>query len=135
MSLGGPGNVTFTVSIQNNDPSPVQITKIEDTVFGNLDGKGSCKLSDVSPLAANGTYMCSFTEMVGPGHQNTVQVEGTIGNRTVSGSDDATIAQSVPLLGPLTRLGPSWGLLALFFLLLSVGAWLAARGHEISPRR
>jgi hypothetical protein len=131
------GNVTFTLVIQNTTPMAIAITSITDSVFGNIDGKGDCSVASANPLAGNGSYTCSFAEFVTPDHKNTATVRGAVGPVSVDASDDAevTTMPSVPALGPSSPLGPSWGVLALFGLLLSVGAWLTSRRSELGGRR
>jgi uncharacterized repeat protein (TIGR01451 family) len=76
------GNVTFSVTIINQTAEPVTIDSLVDSVFGNLNGEGSCSVPQV--LAAIGesgdTYQCSFTGYVsgpaGAQHSNVVTASG-----------------------------------------------------------
>ena len=88
--------VTFTITITNESTfEPVTIDGLTDSVYGDLNGQGSC-LSDGSVTLQPGqTYTCRFTaEVTGSGgdtHRNTI---------TVTASDDdpepVVVAASAP---------------------------------------
>jgi hypothetical protein len=77
------GDVTFTVTVTNNNAEDVTLTSLTDDVFLNLNGKGDCATGGTI-AGSGGTYSCSFTETLlgdasGPDHTNTV---------TATASDD-----------------------------------------------
>jgi len=90
-------NVTFTVVITNTSLSPsdpVTIFTLTDSIYGNLDGQGSCSVPIT--LTVGDTYSCSFTQLVsgnvGDVERNVVTGEGEDdeGN-PVSDEDDEVV--------------------------------------------
>ena len=89
-SASGPSvveghSVTYTVSVDNNTGVDVTLTSLDDNVFGNLDGEGTCSTGGI--IAANSTYTCHFSETIyAPNYQNlhvdTVTATVTLGNET-----------------------------------------------------
>ncbi|MDF1595162.1 MAG: SdrD B-like domain-containing protein [Acidimicrobiia bacterium] len=53
------GDVTFTFRVDNTGPEAVSLTDLVDSVFGDLDGQGSCVLPQ--DLSIGGFYECSLT--------------------------------------------------------------------------
>ena len=106
------GSVTFTVSVENTSAEDVDVTAIDDSVFGDvLDGLNplitgtTCSAVTVVPGAAN-AYSCTFSadlveSAIDSPHVNTVDVtvEDDEGN-SVSADDTAsiTINNVVPTL-------------------------------------
>ena len=100
---GGP--VTFTVVVKNtSEVDSVTIDKVDDNVYGDLAGKGTCgaligKVLQPNDHAAGGPdeATCSFTASVtGPGgstHTDVVTVTGHDDDQQpVTAHDDATVA-------------------------------------------
>lgn len=56
------GSVTFTVVVTSSGVDPFTLNTLTDSVYGNLDGKGSCDVPQT--IAAGGQYTCTFTETV-----------------------------------------------------------------------
>lgn len=89
------GVVTFTVHIDNTSSADsVDITSLVDTIYGDLNGKGSCTAPQT--IAAGDFYECSFTAVVsgdaGDSETDTVTATGVDDDGfTVSDSDDATV--------------------------------------------
>ena len=70
------------------------ITSLNDNVYGDLDGKGTCDVPHT--LAPGASYSCSFTGAVsgnaGSSHKDIVTASGTDDDgNPVSGHDDATV--------------------------------------------
>jgi uncharacterized repeat protein (TIGR01451 family) len=99
---GGP--VTFTVVVKNTSAvDSVTIDKLEDNVYGNLAGKGTCssligKVLQPDDHAAGGPdeASCAFTESVtgagGSTHTDVVTVTGHDDDRQpLTAHDDATV--------------------------------------------
>jgi uncharacterized repeat protein (TIGR01451 family) len=94
------GNVTFTIAVTNDSVEPVTLTVLNDSVFGNLDGRGNCDVPQT--IAANGgTYTCSFVVFLTPAfnyagqpkaHRNVVTATAVDdeGNRDTD-TDDAEV--------------------------------------------
>lgn len=58
-------NVTYTVRVNNTSAaydSPMQLTSLEDNMFGNLAGEGDCATG--GSIAFNDFYQCSFTKFI-----------------------------------------------------------------------
>jgi cysteine-rich repeat protein len=87
--------VTFTVKVTNvSVADTVTITTLDDTIYGDLDGKGTCAVPQV--ISPGGMYTCQFTESVqGPGgtaETDVVTASGTDDDgNPLSDSDDATV--------------------------------------------
>lgn len=76
--LATGGDVTYTIVVTNNTAEPVSLTTLIDDQFGNLDGQGTCSLTQA--IAGNGTYTCQFTASLPPApagstHVNTVTAQ------------------------------------------------------------
>ena len=75
---GASGLVTFTVEVKNSGLETVTLTVLTDTVFGDLDGLGTCSLDPAVVLAPNAVYTCAFPGNVegdeATPHMNTVKV-------------------------------------------------------------
>jgi uncharacterized repeat protein (TIGR01451 family) len=90
------GNVTFTVFVSNTINEAATLNVLTDTVFVNLNGRGTCTLPQ--PLSAYGSYTCSFTETIsgnagGPAHVNMVYATATDDEEVFPSvaTDDATV--------------------------------------------
>lgn len=76
-----PGaQVTFTIEVVNDSPDvPVDITSLVDSVYGDLNGQGSCALP-VTIAAGGASYTCEFSAFVtgqaGGDETNVVRAEG-----------------------------------------------------------
>jgi len=126
---GGP--VVFTVQVINTGPNALTLTSLNDNVYGNLNGQGTCAVAPAGSrpptpplLAANGgQYTCSFTAPVPPvgagqagqTFTDVVTAIGTDANgNTATAFDDAvvTIVGVPPVItvikdaSPLTRPEP-----------------------------
>jgi uncharacterized repeat protein (TIGR01451 family) len=72
------GTFTFTVVVTNTSNQTVTLTQLFDNVYGNLDGKGTCKVGGtLAPAPGPGnTFTCqfqgSFTSDVGASQTDTV---------------------------------------------------------------
>ena len=71
------GDVTFTITITNESTfEPVTIDGLEDSVYGDLNGRGSCLADGSITLQPGQTYTCRFTAEVtgsaGSTHRNTI---------------------------------------------------------------
>ena len=82
--LAEPGAlVSFTIDIENNNGFSVDVIALTDSVFGDLNGAGSC----TTPLtiAANTSAQCVFEEALYPNvrprlHNNVVTVSAQVSN-------------------------------------------------------
>ena len=88
--------MTFTFLIVNNSTTEsVSITSLTDSVFGDLDGKGTCSVPQI--IASGANYSCQFTTTISgnPGdiHNNTATASGTgsVSGIAVSDDDPATV--------------------------------------------
>ncbi len=88
------GSVSFTVTVQNNANENFILNSLTDTIYGNLDNRGTCDVPQtISPA---GSYSCAFTETVSgepsTAHVDTVTASGVDpqGNPG-SASDNATV--------------------------------------------
>ena len=88
------GNVTFTLTVENTSSEPVTLNALTDSVFGNLNGQGTCATG--GSIAAGATYSCSFSGAVsgnaGETHTNTTSatVSDDEGN-TAPANDSAEV--------------------------------------------
>jgi len=120
----------------------IDVTSLTDNVHGDVtQATGTISSTDCSVpqtlSTGTPTYTCSFTATVAaPPETDTVTANG-LGPGAVQAQASASVAlmPNVPAFGPASPFGPSWGLLALFGLLLSVGGWLASRSREVDNQR
>jgi hypothetical protein len=56
------GPVTFTVVVSNTGVETVTLTSLQDDIHGDLDGQGSCALSQT--VAVGDAYTCAFTATI-----------------------------------------------------------------------
>jgi hypothetical protein len=54
--------VTYRVVVQNTSVEPLYLEDLVDNQFGNLNGKGSCRMPQVIPVSGN--YTCTFDAWV-----------------------------------------------------------------------
>ena len=88
------GNVTFTVVVHNTSVEEVTLTSLTDSIYGDLNGQGTCATGGVIP--AGGTYTCAFTVFVsgnvGWPETNTITATATDDeNNEATDSDTATV--------------------------------------------
>ena len=106
-SLPAPGgNFTFTVTVTNTGNEQVILTGLNDNVYGNLDGEGTCDVP--ATINVGGNYSCSFvgnfTGAAGATETDTVTataVDTDGDNNTVTDTDTATV--SIQGAGPSVR--------------------------------
>ena len=90
------GFFTFTVVVTNTSIEPVTITDLDDDIYGDLNGRGTCAVGAQLP-ANGGTYTCAFPgeflgTAEGPGQTDVVTVIGVDDDgTTVTDEDDATV--------------------------------------------
>jgi len=76
------GSFTFTVVVTNTSTGtgagPVTVTALMDNVYGDLNGRGTCAIGAILPLA--GTYTCSFAGLFNgvAGNSQTDTVTATV---------------------------------------------------------
>ena len=114
--------VTFTFTVTNTSRvNEVTLNSIQDSAFGDLDGKGDCSVPQV--LQVGDSYTCSFSTTLngedGEVHYNQFVVTGSAENgHPVAASDTAVVlfkaTNEIPALG-------RWGLILMFLLLGWVG--------------
>ncbi len=83
------GEVTYTVKLRNYSESNADLTLLESSTAGTLDGKGNCELPQVIP-ANGGVYTCSYIVDVtgGPGDVIT-NIISAVGKNDI-GTDQST---------------------------------------------
>ncbi len=97
-----PGaNVTFAFAVNNtSETDAVTITSLTDSIYGDLDGQGTCSIPQT--IAAGDSYSCQFSAFVagnaGDIETNVVTASGTDDDgNPVDDSDDATVTvEDVP---------------------------------------
>ena len=91
------GQVAFTVTVENTSVStdPVTLTSLVDDVHGDLDGRGTCALTQV--ILAGASYTCSFDATV-TGNAGFVEVDTVTADgedndgASVTAQDDAEVS-------------------------------------------
>ena len=99
-TLPEPGGIaSFTVTVTNPDTAvePITVTSLVDSVFGNVNKKGTCDLP--TTLDPGEEYTCSFPGPIAgnAGFVHTDEVTGTASDNEenqVTGKDDATVTLS-----------------------------------------
>ena len=84
------GNVTFTFLVENIGNEDVTLNSLSDTVFGNLDGKGTCDVPQT--ILIGGSYSCSYTVFLASdsltAHYNVVTATAVDDDGTPATDDD-----------------------------------------------
>ncbi len=62
--------VTFTFTVHNTSAESVTLTALTDSVYGNLNGRGTCATG--GSIAAGATYTCAFQAVVTETETDTV---------------------------------------------------------------
>jgi hypothetical protein len=57
------GTVQYDVLVANLSPTPVELTSLEDDLYGDLNGKGNCSVPQTLS-GQNSIYFCAFEEQV-----------------------------------------------------------------------
>ncbi|MEI8598214.1 hypothetical protein P4S64_13435 [Vibrio sp. M60_M31a] len=97
-----PGEtVEFTIEVTNSKPAnedwddPVQVYSLVDSVFGDLDGKGSCDLtSPNASLSPQESYTCSFSEFIAGDYPTDPHMNTVTAMARDNENDDATAMAS-----------------------------------------
>jgi len=89
------GEVSYTINISNDGPLAITLDSLTDTIFGNLNGQGTCAIPQ--QIGIGGSYSCIFTEIItgtaGDTHSNTVSATVFDENSNIAiGSDTATVS-------------------------------------------
>ncbi len=113
-SLAEPGgNVQFSVRIDNTSAvDAVTISSLMDSVFGNLNGQGTC--TTPRTIAVGGNTTCTFSKPIsgnaGTSHSNTVTASGTAANGgpvTAQGSATVSLSNAQPSITVSKSANPS----------------------------
>ncbi|MBN2114448.1 MAG: hypothetical protein JW785_10020, partial [Acidimicrobiia bacterium] len=104
-SVPEPGaTVTFEVEVRNTSPEPLRLTRLQDSVYGNLlDAENAAVAANTCParptvIPVGGVFSCSFAARVsgdgaGGDHRNTVTARAVDGEGNIAeGSDIAAVA-------------------------------------------
>ena len=93
-------SVSYGVVVTNSATIPVTLVSLVDSVFGDLNGVGSCNRASPANLygsiAPNGTYSCSFKKLLGASnagqtHINKVTASVTSDGGSATASDTALV--------------------------------------------
>jgi hypothetical protein len=92
------GSVSYLVEIDNTSAETITLASLDDDVFGDLAGKGTCDVPQIlQPDGQPGdSYSCSFSEMIsgnaGQMHVNEATVDGADDDgQPVTGADTAAV--------------------------------------------
>lgn len=99
------GEVTFTVRVENPGLEAVTLTELNDSVFGNLDGTGDCKVR--TPIDPGGTYTCTFTKRLSGDDMDTTTEHRNTVTATAEDDDDNTVKSSASADVDLTDVKPT----------------------------
>ena len=91
------GNVDFTFTVNNTSNVDIELTGLNDTVFNNLDGRGTCDVPQT--ISANGSYSCTITEFISANHENTVTATANYQGTPLTAQDSAAV-NVVPRANP-----------------------------------
>jgi hypothetical protein len=86
---GGTGTFTVTVTNPASAVEPIKLTSLTDSVFGSLNGEGTCDVTPAVELAPGAQYACSFTGPVN-GNAGFVHVDEVTGTATDNENNKAT---------------------------------------------
>ncbi|RLA22392.1 MAG: hypothetical protein DRQ62_08030, partial [Gammaproteobacteria bacterium] len=100
------GEVTYSLSFNNDGLVSLTLTSLIDDIFGDLDGQGTCSASVLLPkiIDAGNTYNCTFIKTISGNvrdiHTNTVTA--TVTETTNTESATAEVIIITPLLGAMS---------------------------------
>ena len=85
--------------VTNNSTIPVTLTSLVDSVFGDLNGVGSCNRSTApanlyGTMAPNGTYSCTFSELLGASNAGLTHVNKVTASVTSDGGPATAFARA-----------------------------------------
>lgn len=88
------GEVIFTINVENTSQEPLALNSLTDSVFGDLNGVGTCIVPQTLPVG--GIYTCAFTRfisgVVGTPHINVASATLTDNEgNPVQPNDDAQV--------------------------------------------
>jgi uncharacterized repeat protein (TIGR01451 family)/fimbrial isopeptide formation D2 family protein len=96
VTLPEPGGaVTFAVRVDNTSAETITLTSLNDDVYGNLDGQGTCVVTQTIPVGSS--YSCVFIATISGNAGDivtdivTAQAQDDESN-TASDDDDATVS-------------------------------------------
>jgi len=95
-SMNEPGGTfTFNVRVINTGRNPLTLTSLQDNIYGNLNGQGTCA-TGATLAPGGGTYTCSFpgvfTGNAGAAQTDIVTAIGTDADgNTATAMDDAVV--------------------------------------------
>lgn len=85
------GTITFTIRVDNFSVEPVSLTTLTDTVYGNLDGRGTCVIPQT--IGVGSSYSCSFEAVIEGvpwiDHENTATGTAADNERNETSSSDS----------------------------------------------
>jgi hypothetical protein len=122
--------VTMRVDIFNTGSANVTINSMIDSVYGDLDGQGSCALPQVVPQNPDsGVYTCTYPALIS-GSSGTVQTNTLLASgmdssgNSISGSDTTSIQivdspMGLPAAAPVPGLSLSFRIFAGLLLVLA----------------
>jgi len=104
------GQFTYRVTIGNTSAEPVRLVGLTDDIHGDLNASGTCEVG--GPLAAGGTYGCSFEAifMGMSGDRETDTVTATVIDdeaSTARASGSATVTLSPATMVPTVPPSPT----------------------------
>ncbi|MEE4173613.1 MAG: hypothetical protein V2I57_05120 [Xanthomonadales bacterium] len=128
---GGP--VEFTVTVSNTGAETVELTALDDNIYGNLDGRGDCAIGIMLP--PGDIYRCRFTENVnGPSptlHLDTVTVAADAASGPVLYDSARALVLIFSPLNPPGSRPVAVPASQLWFLLVLVGLMALLAGHAL----
>ena len=126
--------VTFIIDIENNNDFSVDVLALTDSVFGDLNGTGTCSIPVT--IAASASAQCTFEKAVYPNvrprlHNNVVTVSAQASNnqRSASSAVSATDQAWVGFTRALSELALPVPVLphGLLIVLCALGVWWLGR--------
>jgi uncharacterized repeat protein (TIGR01451 family) len=92
------GDFTFTVEVENTGTTSATLTTLTDSIYGNLNGQGTCATGGT--IASGATYTCAFsgtfTGAAGDSETDVVTATLTYTTGSTTGTDDATVTITRP---------------------------------------
>lgn len=94
------GEVSFNLRLENPGVEPLTLFSLQDDVFGDLNGRGSCLLPQT--LLPEGVYECAFSAVVagnaGTTHVNTVTALAQDDEGNLASAEDRAVVSFVDAL-------------------------------------
>jgi len=112
LETGGNVDFVFVITNNSNAPDPIDIFALQDSVYGDLNGQGTCSVPQTLPVG--GSYSCTFSAFVernADDHETNIAIAtGTDdeNNQAVAFTDETVLVDDVlPTINVIKTVNPA----------------------------